>query len=107
MVKRKISALLLASAFAVGSFTTLDLAKPAPAQAAGWCLFDYSNNTWTMTLWNISCGSGGSVRPWIQYYRSDNDPRLYTAFGAWRTSGSTSASRPAGTLYSDAGYIVG
>lgn len=101
---RRFGAVALIGTLAAGMLIAGVVLQPGTAQAdTGWCNLLAYNSGKTVTLSNVQCGAGGKARAYINYYRNDNNPRVYTSYSPWITSGSTSVSRPAGSYASSGG----
>lgn len=91
---KKISASLATGALAV----VMIAAGGSSASATTWCDAAFYNPSNYTLLYSISCPAGHQIRAITKYYASDNTTRVSSVYGSYRSSGSSIAFLPAGTL---------
>ena len=101
-ISSNIKSVVVAACLAAGSLVAAAPSAHAGggSSASGTCVFDWgfdTNKTYSRVS-NVSCTGTAKVRPYVCYYRSDVDPRVATALGVAVSTGSSTATRPSGSL---------
>ena len=99
---------IVSSALAVCAVAASLIVIAPSAQASGACVLDMISDparTYSKIA-NVGCSGGAKAQPWISYYRSDNDPRVYTSYGTAISSGSSTVTRQSGTFFYQLGSRI-